>query len=120
MRPTEEAPTLDAARIDELSAMLGDDEALLALFDAFFRDLTPRLDSMHEGLKARRAELIDSAAHAVRGASANLGATAVCRLAGELEITARDEDFGPVGRLLARLEAEICRLRHRLLNSGLR
>lgn len=99
--------------------MLGDEKALLELFDAFFRDLTPRLDAMHEGLKARRAELIDGAAHAVRGASANLGATAVCRLAGELEISARDEDFGPVGRLLARLEAEICRLRRQVLTSGL-
>ena len=99
--------------------MLGNEGDLLALFDAFFRDLPPRLDSMHEGLKTRQPELIDVAAHAVRGASANLGATAVCRLAGQLEISARDEDFGPVGRLLARLEAEICRLRKHLMTSGL-
>ena len=120
MQPTDEAPTLDAARIDELCAMLGDDQTLLALFDEFFRDLPPRLETMHEGLKTRRAELIDVAAHAVRGTSANLGATGVSRLARQIETTAREEDLTPVGRLLAQLEAEICRLRRRLLTSGLR
>ncbi len=120
MSPTNEAPCLDAARIDELTELLGDDQILLTLFEEFFADLPPRLEKMHEGLQARRAELIDVAAHAVRGSSANLGASEVAKLATRLERTAQEQEFEPVGRLLAQLEAEICRLQKRLHTSGLR
>lgn len=120
MPPTNQAPTLDAARIEELTELLGDDQTLLALFEEFFEDLPPRLNKMHEGLKTGRSELIDVAAHAVRGTSANLGATEVARLATQLEHTAHEGLLEPVGRLLAQLEAEICRLRRQLQTSGLR
>lgn len=120
MPPTEHAPSLDAARIDELTELLGGDQTLLALFEEFFQDLPPRLDKMHEGLKTGRSDLIDVAAHAVRGTSANLGATEVARLATQLERTAHEGELGTVGRLLAQLEAEICRLQRRLKTSGLR
>ena len=120
MSQTDAAPSLDSARIDELTELLGDDQTLLALFDDFFADLPPRLEKMHEGLQTRRAELIDVAAHAVRGTSANLGAAEVARLATRLERTAHAQEFETVGPLLAKLEAEICRLRQRLQTNGLR
>lgn len=120
MPPTNEAPCLDAARIDELTELLGDDQILLSLFEDFFADLPPRLEKMHEGLQARRAELINVAAHAVRGSSANLGASEVAKLATRLEHTAQEREFEPVGRLLAQLEAEVCRLQKRLHTTGLR
>ena len=120
MTTTDPTPVLDPARVDELCTMLGDQATLLSLLEEFVAELAPKLEEMRTGLREGDAQVIDRAAHTVRGTGANLGAAAVSAAASELESRAREERLDGIAPLLTRLETEVWRLHQLLGNGGLR
>jgi PAS domain S-box-containing protein len=80
---------------------------LPAAAEAFRKDLPARLAVLRESVHNGGGPVLVQAAHALKGAAANIGATAVVTLCGELEQMGRSgkHDGGP--QLVSRLEAEL-------------
>lgn len=110
---------LDTARVAELTEIFGDAESVRELFNEFFQELDPRLVTLRNGLVEGRPDLVDTAAHAIKGSSANLGAEAVCDCARTVEELARAKNLDKVEPLLRQLEEELARLRVWIEQNGL-
>ncbi len=102
---------LDPERVAELTDLFGgESEAVLELFEEFFQELDPRMETLREAIQSGRPDLLDTAAHAIKGSSANLGANGIRDLAALVEEMARSEHLDQVPDLVDRLEAELQRL----------
>lgn len=106
-------PALDPDRLAMLRE-LGPEDGGLGLLPAttkaFRKDVPARLAALREAMTDGGGPALAQAAHALKGAAANIGATAVASLCGELE------DMGCSGRLdggpqlVSRLETELVRV----------
>lgn len=116
---TSESSPLDAARVAELTEIFGDEQSVRELFAEFFHELDPRIATLREGLAEGRPDLVDTAAHAIKGSSANLGAGAVRDCARTVEELARANHLDEIEPLLGNLEQELARLREWIQAHGL-
>ena len=109
-------PSVDPDRLAMLRDLGPEDgQGLLpAAAEAFRKDVPARLAVLRESLHNGGGPELVQAAHALKGAAANIGATAVASLCGELEQMGRSgqHDGGP--QLVSRLEAELVRVNFEL------
>jgi len=80
---------------------------LPAAAEAFRNDVPARIASLHQAINDNDGPALAQAAHALRGAAANIGATTVAALCGELEAIGSAGNHGHAGQLISRLEAEL-------------
>ena len=94
---------LDARIIERITALQRDGKPdLLAHLIGLYLASVPRLVSEIEfGLTAGDAALVRRAVHTLKSSSANLGASALAKICGELEVQARD---GELSALAARVD----------------
>ncbi|MCB9666458.1 MAG: Hpt domain-containing protein [Alphaproteobacteria bacterium] len=84
---------LDRAKVRELLDLTGGDPTWLhELYATYLDDTRGRLDALRGALAGGGAEAIQREAHGIKGASANVGATEVARLCGDIEHLARQGD----------------------------
>ncbi len=99
------------ARLDEL---FGDDPASAPirqeLLDALLQETPVHLDALSEAARRQDSAGLRVAAHTLKGMAANLGATTVAELCGELEADARASRFDATVDVLTRLRAEHAQL----------
>ena len=93
-------PVLDAATIAGLQDLGGEDDPglLLELIDLFLEDAEERVNTIQEAIAKDDIETVGKMAHALKSASANLGALGFSESCRTLELTAR-EGSQPVGDL---------------------
>ena len=104
-------PRESAVCATELLERIDGDRAFLAELLALFRDDYPvQVRAAHEAVKTGNAESLQRAAHALKGALANLAAPASSRLAGQLESMGRAGDIQFAPGKLADMEAELERV----------
>ena len=105
-------PSVDPDRLAMLRDLGPEDGRglLPAAAEAFRKDVPARLAVLRESVHNGGGTALVQAAHALKGAAANIGATAVATLCGELEQMGRSgkHDDGP--QLVSRLEAELLRV----------
>ena len=103
--PEAGGPAIGRARLTMLGLLGGDDdeEPLSSLFGDNARRL---LDGMGAALRTRDAAGLREAAHALKGSSANLGATRLTALATQLDELGRAASFDGCEALLAEATAE--------------
>jgi two-component system sensor histidine kinase/response regulator len=105
-------PALDADRLAMLRDLGPEDGLglLPATTEAFRKDVPGRLAALREAVNNGGGPALAQAAHALKGAAANIGATAVTSLCGQLEDMGRSGklDGGPL--LVGWLEAELVRV----------
>jgi HPt (histidine-containing phosphotransfer) domain-containing protein len=107
---------LDRARLEEVSGGLeGLSEELIQLF---LDDAGPRQETIRAAVEQGDADGVRREAHSLKGASSNVGATAMERVSRELEEAGRSGDLSDAGRLAAELGTELGRVRT-ALESGL-
>lgn len=94
-------PILDPETLRGLGALAGEDDPDLIpeLIDLFLEDAVDRLDSMTAGAGSGDVGTVAQAAHALKSASANVGALAFSERCSEIEAVARDR--GPVRDLVS-------------------
>lgn len=116
-RPTEPfRPVLDAEIIGRLER-LGEstNQDLLGQLIALFRtDADTRIDDLRRALAEGDAGAVLSAAHSLRGASANLGARGLSDLCARLESDAALSDLSTADLMLDALEAELLQVHNAL------
>lgn len=81
-----EPPFIDEAAT--LKRLRWDTDFLTSLYQIFLEDMPPKLKALEKALEQNAPEKIQSAAHAIKGAAATIGATALIQDAKYLEDTA--------------------------------
>lgn len=109
-------PSVDPDRLAMLRGLGPEDGLglLPAAAAAFRKDVPARLAVLRESVHNGGGLALAQAAHTLKGAAANIGATAVVSLCGQLEEMGRNgnHDGGP--QLVSRLEAELARVNFEL------
>jgi HPt (histidine-containing phosphotransfer) domain-containing protein len=96
-------------------ARVGDDEILLAeLVKIFLDDYPNNLQDIQQALRAGNPNLLERAAHTLKGAVANFGADAVVQEAFALECQGRKGDLSHANENLRRLSQVLEQLDHEL------
>ncbi|PTT69353.1 Hpt domain-containing protein, partial [Arthrobacter sp. HMWF013] len=80
---------------------------LPAAAEAFRKDVPARLAALRESVNDGGGPRLVQAAHALKGAAANIGATAVAAICGQLEAMGHSGHQDAGQELLGRLEAEL-------------
>ncbi len=93
------------ARLREMGRALGPDVPRRIL-ELYLGDSPARLATLRRGLADGDAQAIERAAHALKGSSANLGASALAELCHQLEKLPADAVSVGAGARFAALEAE--------------
>ena len=99
-----ELPVVDKA--EALSRLDGDIELWEEIREIWLSDVGSLIDSVEGALAARSAEALRRAAHALKGASANVGASRVSAAAREVEGSAPGADWPALEALVAALRFE--------------
>jgi signal transduction histidine kinase/HPt (histidine-containing phosphotransfer) domain-containing protein len=112
-QPPRMAPVVDGAVLAELRKYQkpGEADFVTELIGVFQDDLAIRLNQMRAGLKAADAHQISQAAHALKGASGELGATGMREICSRLEMSTADGSIVAAPSMLHELEVEIERVR---------
>jgi two-component system, sensor histidine kinase and response regulator len=109
--PLETGPPLDPERLAMLRELDGGDgELLSAVVSEFVGDSTQQLGAVATALIEGDPHVVERAVHNLKGASANLGATTLADLCGELEALARASALGMAPELLDSIREEHVRV----------
>ena len=103
-------PVLDRAAM--LSTVEQDLVLLRELVEIFLAEAPGLLAQIRSGVNEKRAEIVERAAHTLKGALSNFGARRACEVARQLEIRGREARLGDAAQVVSRLEselAEVCR-----------
>jgi PAS domain S-box-containing protein len=107
------SPTIDPqviARLTDLGEASGED-LLKRLKILFFTDADTQVGAIHQALEADDASAVGASAHALGGASSNLGATVLAQLCSTLETSGDAGDLVASAAGLEAIEAELVRVR---------
>jgi HPt (histidine-containing phosphotransfer) domain-containing protein len=110
---------IDQAKLEELIDLFGDREEVRDLFDEYFSELPSRIEALRTGIATSTTEMVNHAAHALKGSSASLGAIQVTETARIIEESARANSLEGTGTAVDRLETELALLRAWLQSEGL-
>lgn len=88
---------------ETLERMSGDRELLASLFQLFIDDAPKKLRGIEDFAEQNEFYQIERTAHSLKGASATVGATRLCRLAADLEQAAKAKSREQVDALRANL-----------------
>jgi two-component system sensor histidine kinase/response regulator len=97
---------IDREVIEELRAGIAP-QALLAVIGTFESDARKRLSEIHGAVRTGDGEALKQASHALKGASANLGAARVAVLSSRLWELGRDGDLTSAPALVDELERAV-------------
>ncbi len=92
----------------------GDEELIREVLGIFLEDIPGILEELKRGVKEGLPEVVARAAHALKGASANIAANRLREYAYQLEIKAKSEDLAGASDLYASLETEFNELKTHL------
>jgi two-component system, sensor histidine kinase and response regulator len=109
------AAIVDPAVLADLRQLDETGELLATLIRHFLNETPQRLATMQTALSQADAAALAEAAHALKGASGNLGANRMQQLCGELETLGRAKELVQVGDCLATLDAQFLLVRQALL-----
>jgi PAS domain S-box-containing protein len=111
VEPGDDEFPLDPARLAMLRELDGGDGQLLtAVVSEFVGDSTRQIVAVSTALRQGDPQVVERAVHTLRGASANLGATTLADLCGELEALARASALAMAPDLLDSIRAEHVRV----------
>jgi two-component system sensor histidine kinase/response regulator len=108
-QPNPEPPLLD---LDAALTRLGDDAELLRdLIGFFFEDSPPLLEQLQQAVAERNANVIERAAHSLKGLASNFSGQRAVQAALRLEKMGHSNDLAHSADALATLQNELAALR---------
>jgi HPt (histidine-containing phosphotransfer) domain-containing protein len=94
-----------------------DPSLITQIFTSFLNDGAERIDALKEALAGRDTELLYKTAHAIKGASANIGAHSMADMAQKLELAGKAGDMIGVAPLMEKIEMEFGRVQREITRS---
>lgn len=110
------APILDLRYLNDVTS--GDKKFIADILNDYLREMDSYLSELDTSLKERSLGTALRAAHTIRGASANVGATRVRDLAGKIESQAQKGSFEGGSALMKLLQSEVHRVREIIHRQG--
>lgn len=101
------AEVIDASQLEMLRRVSPDGSLLRKVVDAFLVEMPANLSALSDAVKLGDPPSVRQAAHRMRGAAANLGATAVAGLCAQLEQLALEGHLTAAPAILVGLGAEL-------------
>jgi two-component system, sensor histidine kinase and response regulator len=120
--PVQQAAANGAAVFDEPAALShtgGDRKLLKQIIDLFRTDSPASFRKIERALKRRDGEALWTAAHALKGSMATIGAQAARQAAADIERLGRTNQFDGAHRAYATMRQEVTRLDETLTTAGL-
>ncbi len=114
-------PSTSDAVFDQAAALActgGDRKLLNEIVVLFRRDSLASIAAIEAAIESRDPEALRMAAHALKGALANLGAGAARRAAAEMEDIGRSASLEGAAEACSRLETELAKLERALVGAG--
>jgi signal transduction histidine kinase/DNA-binding response OmpR family regulator/HPt (histidine-containing phosphotransfer) domain-containing protein len=107
-------PALDPVVTERLRALATatDPSVLQEIYDAFLSSAVDYLAAIREGAAGNDPEGLRKAAHALKGAGANIGAQKLAELCGQLEALGNAKSVAGAVECLAQLEQEFARVKN--------
>ena len=96
-------PDFDWYRLHQLAD--NDRGFAVELLSMFLKDTERHLSTLKQAASTHSFKTIEDTAHAIKGASANVGATAMSQVAKQIEEAARLEEIGQINQLLRSLKS---------------
>jgi len=90
-----------------LERVAGDPDFLATMVDIFVADAPTRLDAIRAGLRQADAQVVERAAHSLKGALATMAADTAAAQAFRLEQLGRSGTLTGADEILAALEAQV-------------
>ena len=106
-----EAPSekvFDGSRL--LDTLSGDEEIFRTVLGGFLEDAPRQIDALKEAMSDRDAARIRRQAHSLKGASGNVGALTMQKVAAQIEEAGESADLDEAGSLIQAIEREFGRL----------
>ncbi|MCC2682272.1 MAG: multi-sensor hybrid histidine kinase [Nitrosospira multiformis] len=94
-----------------------DPSLITQIFTSFLSDGAERIDALKEALAGRNMELLYKTAHAIKGASANIGAHSMADMTQKLELAGKAGDMAGAVTLIEQIEMEFGRVQHEITQS---
>lgn len=107
------APAIDIKIIESLQSMLGEDggqEIFADILDSYLEDAPQRIEALNNAILNQDAVALQKAAHALKSASATLGAILLSQICSELEVIGRRGITFSASTLVKQLKAEYKRV----------
>ncbi len=112
-RPPEEDFGLDPQALQNLSELVGDDDAfLIELISTYLEDAPAMIDAMDQALEAADAPALRMAAHTLKSNSADFGAMKLSKLAKKLEQMGRQESLEGAAELMPQVKEAFKKAEH--------
>lgn len=102
------------SRDEALGRLEGDVELWNEIRDIWLEDVQNLMDGVSKALDSHVPDALRRAAHALKGASANVGAARVAALAKTIELDASEADWDALGSGVERLRQEVEAARRQL------
>jgi signal transduction histidine kinase/PleD family two-component response regulator/HPt (histidine-containing phosphotransfer) domain-containing protein len=87
-----------------IDRLLGDEDLAHKILDGFMADVPDKFNTLKEALGNRDTSLIQQQAHSLKGASANVGAMALEKIAYQIELAGKAKDLIKAGSLISELD----------------
>ena len=95
-----------------------DPSLITQIFTSFLNDGIERINALRKALKGRDAELLYKTAHAIKGASANIGAHSMADIAQKLELVGKTGNMSGAVALVEQIEVEFERVKREIAPPG--
>ena len=108
----DDAPVLDPVATDRLRSLAAstDPSVLSEIYQTFLQSAADYRKAIHDAMSAGNADALRKAAHTLKGASANVGATTLAAVAGKLEALGKAGALAEAAALAQPLETEFKRV----------
>lgn len=107
-------PSFNHLRIRSLTELFGNSESVRDLYIEFLDSCPERVAVIKQGILEHRADLIEFAAHAIHGTSANIGVANIEATSSVIEDMAHNNQFELVDACVGELEDQIAGLRQHI------
>jgi len=98
-----------------LHRLMGDEDLAKEIINDFFKQIPFNFNAVKEALNKQDVLLIKREAHIIKGASGNVGALALQKIAEQIEIAGEDKDLARVELFVSKLDEQLEILKNRLI-----
>ncbi|MCK5235858.1 MAG: response regulator, partial [Deltaproteobacteria bacterium] len=101
-----------------IDRLMGDEEIAKEILDGFIEDMPNQISSMKEALDEGDSSLVQRLAHTIKGASGNVGATALQEAALQVEVAGKESDLTSSALLIPKIDEQFEILKEAIARQG--
>ena len=97
-----------------LQRLMGDEDFVKEIIDDFLKQIPDNLFALKNALNKKDLPLVKREAHIIKGASGNVGALALQKIAEQIEISGEEKNFVKIRSFVEELDTQLKVLKNKL------